>query len=152
MTLKLDLDGDTGMIGTRRFAAPPQRVYDAHLQPDLIRQWMLGPDGWTMPVCESDPVPGGKIDFRWRGPDGAEFRASGHYIALDPPHRIEHVERFHMPDPTPDNHCVTTLEPDGTGTLLTIRMSLPDKEARDALLATGMTEGMEQSYARLDSI
>jgi uncharacterized protein YndB with AHSA1/START domain len=64
--------------------------------------------------------------------------------------RIVHVERMHLPDPTPDNHVETRFEPDGTGTLLTMRMTLPNAETRAAMLRTGMEHGMEASYARLE--
>jgi hypothetical protein len=58
---------------------------------------------------------------------------------------------MHLPDPTPDNHIESTFEPDGDGTLLTLRMTLPDEKTRTAMLATGMEVGMEASYARLDT-
>ena len=73
-------------------------------------------------------------------------------MELDPPHRIVHVERMHLPDPTPDNHVVTTFTREGTGTLLVMRMTLPDAATRKAMLATGMEHGMEASYARLDRL
>ena len=57
-----------------------------------------------------------------------------------------------MPDRTPDNHVETKFAPDGAGTLMTIRMTLPDAKARMAMLETGMEHGMEASYARLDTI
>jgi hypothetical protein len=59
---------------------------------------------------------------------------------------------MHLPDPTPDNHIETTFEPDGTGTLMTMRMTLPDAQTRSAMLATGMERGMEDSYVRLESM
>jgi len=61
------------------------------------------------------------------------------------------VERMFLPDPTPDNHAETRFEPDGNGTLMTIRMTLPDAETRARMLATGMERGMEASYVRLES-
>lgn len=57
-----------------------------------------------------------------------------------------------MPDPTPDNHIVTTFTAEGSGTLMTMRMTLPDAETRKAMLATGMAHGMEASYARLERV
>ena len=66
--------------------------------------------------------------------------------------RIVHVERMHLPGPTPDNHVETTFEPDGEGTLMTMRMTLPDEQTRAAMLATGMEHGMEASYVRLDAM
>lgn len=151
MTMTLDLDGDTGLVARRRLRAAPKAVYDAHLDPTLIPRWMLGPDGWTMPVCRVDARPGGVFEFRWEN-DGQTFAITGEYIALDRPHRIEHVERMHMPDPTPDNHIVTTFEPDGDGTELTMRMRLPSKAARAEYLAFGVEDGMAQTYDRLDAL
>ena len=59
---------------------------------------------------------------------------------------------MHLPDPTPDNHVEARFEQDATGTLMTMRMTLPDAETRAAMLATGMEQGMEASYARLEAI
>ena len=145
-------EGDTHVVVTRRFAATPEAVYRAHLEPRLIQQWMLGPPGWTMPVCINDPRPGGAFRFEWADGKGGGFHITGEYLALAPFSRIVHVERMHLPDPTPDNHIESTFVPDGAGTLMTLRMTLPDAQARAAMLATGMEHGMEDSYARLEGL
>src|SRR5690606_32092186 len=138
---------------TRRFGASPERVYDAHVKKELIAQWVLGPDGWSMPVCEVDARPGGSIRYEWRNDaDGSGFSLTGEFEVLERPHRIVHVERMHLPDTTPDNHVETTFEPDGDGTLLTMRMTVPSAEVLEAMLATGMTDGMELSFQRLEGI
>lgn len=113
---------------------------------------MLGPPGWTMPVCIGEAKLGGKIRYEWSDGKGAGFYLTGEYVALEPFRRIAHVERMHLPDPTPDNHVETVFEPDGTGTLMTMRMTLPDAETRAAMLASGMEQGMETSYERLDGM
>ncbi len=150
MTLKTE--GDTHVVVTRRFAAPPEAVYRAHTEPQLIQKWMLGPDGWTMPVCIVDARPGGKFRYEWSNGNGGAFHMTGECLEIEPFRRIVHVERMHLPDPTPDNHVETTFEPDGTGTLMTIRMTLPDANTRAQMLATGMEHGMEASYARLETM
>jgi uncharacterized protein YndB with AHSA1/START domain len=150
--LTLKTEGDTHIVITRRFAAPPEAVYRAHTEPDLIQKWMLGPKGWTMPVCIIDPKPGGKIRFEWVNGNGQGFYLTGESLEAVPYSRLVHVERMHLPDPTPDNHVVTTFEPDGAGTLMTMRMTLPDPQTRAAMLATNMANGMEASYVRLDSL
>lgn len=149
--LTLETEGDRHVVGTRRFAASPEAVYRAHTEPDLLQKWLLGPDGWTMPVCISEARPGGRIRFEWTDGAGRGFYLTGEYISLEPFSRIVHVERMYLPDPTPDNHVETTFAPDGAGTLLKLRMTLPDAEARAAMLATGMEHGMEASYARLEA-
>jgi len=149
--LTLTTEGDTHIIVTRRFAAPPEAVYRAHLEPELIQKWMLGPEGWTMPVCINEARPGGKIRYEWSNGKGG-FYLTGEFLELEPYRRIVHVERMHLPDPTPDNHVETTFTPDGAGTLMTMRMTLPDATTRAAMLSTGMERGMEASYARLESM
>ena len=150
--LTLTTEGDRYVIVKRRFAAPPEAVYRAHTDPKLIQQWMLGPEGWSMPVCISDARPGGAMRYEWTDGKGGGFHLTGEYVELEPYSRIVHVERMHLPDPTPDNRVETRFEPDGTGTLMTMRMTLPDAETRAAMLATGMEHGMEASYVRLEGI
>ena len=154
--LTLRTEGDTHVIVRRRFAAPPEAVYRAHTDPQLIEQWLLGPDGWTMPVCINEAWPGGRIRYEWTDGKGAGFYLTGEYIELVPFSRIIHVERMHLPDPTPDNRVETIFQrdgqSDGEGTLMTIRMTLPDAATRAAMLKTGMEHGMEDSYARLEAM
>lgn len=150
--MTLETEGDRFVIVKRRFEAPPEAVYRAHMDPKIIQEWMLGPDGWSMPVCIHEGKPGGKIRYEWSNGKGEGFYLTGEILELDPPHRIVHVERMHMPDPTPDNHIVTTFVADGSGTLMTMKMTLPDEATRKAMLATGMDKGMEASYARLERL
>jgi uncharacterized protein YndB with AHSA1/START domain len=89
--------------------------------------------------------------FEWSDGKGGGFYLTGEYIELDPPHRIVHVERMHLPDPTPDNRIATTFTAGGAGTLMVMRMTLPDEATRKAMLSTGMEHGMEASYQRLES-
>ena len=149
--LTLETEGDTVIIVRRRFAASPEAVYRAHTDPALVQRWMLGPDGWTMPVCIADCRPGGQIRYEWTNGEGAGFHLTGEFVELEPFRRIVHIERMHLPDPTPDNRVETLFEADGEGTLMTMRMSVPDAETRKAMLASGMEMGMEASYKRLEA-
>ena len=150
--LTLKTEGDTHVVVTRRFAAPPKAVFRAHTEPALMQQWMTGPEGWTMPVCINEAKPGGKIRCEWTDGQGGDFYLTGEYVAVEPYSRTVHIERMHLPDPTPDNHVDTRFDADGAGTLLTMRMTLPDKDTREAMLATGMEEGMGASYDRLEKL
>jgi uncharacterized protein YndB with AHSA1/START domain len=150
--LTLKTEGDTHVIVTRHFDAPPEAVYRAHTDPKIVQQWMLGPEGWTMPVCFCDPRPGGKMRYEWKHPQQGAFHLTGEFVELKPYSKIVHVERMFLPDRTPDNHVETTFAPDGSGTLMTIRMTLPDAKTRAAMLATGMERGMEDSYVRLENM
>jgi len=147
----LKTEGDKFVVVTRHFAAPPELVYRAHTEPELIQKWLLGPDGWTMPVCINEARPGGKIRYEWSN-GKAGFYLTGENLELDPYRRIVHLERMHLPDPTPDNRVETVFEADGDGTLMTMRMTLPDEATRAQMLATNMERGMEASYARLENM
>jgi len=151
--LTLRTEGDTHVVVTRHFNAKPEALYRAHTEPALIQKWLLGPDGWTMPVCISELRPGGKIRYEWEHPakgKASRFHVTGEYLELEPFSRIVHVERMFLPDPTPDNHVETRFDRDGDGTLMTMRMTLPDAATRAQMLATGMEHGMEMSYVRLE--
>ena len=150
--LTLKTEGDRHVVVTRRFAAPPEAVWRAHTEPALLQKWLLGPDGWSMPVCINEARPGGRIRYEWTDGQGNGFHLTGEYLELEPPRRIVHVERMHLPDPTPDNHVETRFEPDGEGTLMTMRMTLPDAATRAAMLETGMEHGMEASYERMEKM
>jgi uncharacterized protein YndB with AHSA1/START domain len=150
MTLKTE--GDKHIIVTRRFAASREAVYRAHTDPNLIQKWLLGPEGWSMPVCINEARPGGKFRYEWTNGKGRGFHVTGEYLELEPYSRLVHVERMHLPAPTPDNHVETRFDPDGDGTLMTMRMTLPNAETRAAMLTTNMEHGMEASYVRLEGM
>lgn len=152
MGLTLTTEGDQHVIVKRRFAAPPEAVYRAHTEPAMLQKWMLGPPGWTMPVCIHEGRPGGKLRFEWSDANGNGFYLTGECLVMEPFRRLVHVERWHMPEATPDNHVETIFEADGDGTLMTMRMTLPDAATRAAMLASGMEHGMEGSYGRLDTL
>ena len=150
--MTLTVEGDRHVVVIRRFAATPEAIYRAHIEPSLIQKWLLGPDGWTMPVCICEARPGGNIRYEWTNGKGQGFHVTGTFVELTPFRRIVHIERMFLPAPTPDNHVETNFEPDGSGTLMTMRMTLPDEKTRAAMLATGMEHGMEASYVRLEAM
>lgn len=149
--LTLATKDDRHIVVTRTFAAPPEHVYRAHTEAEIIRKWMLGPEGWTMSSCKCDARPGGGFRYEWTHATRGSFHITGEFLTLEPFGRIVHVERMFLPDPTPDNHVETRFQAQGNGTLMTMTMTLPDAAARAAMLATGMEHGMEASYARLES-
>jgi uncharacterized protein YndB with AHSA1/START domain len=153
MTLEMTRTTPTTLRVSRFFAATPARVYAAHTDPSLIPKWLLGPDGWSMPECHSDARKGGTFCYLWRNDaNGQSFSASGEFLAVEPPYRLLHVERMFLPDPTPENTVETTFTPESSGTRMIMTMSVADAAAMDAMVATGMTDGMETSYVRLETL
>jgi uncharacterized protein YndB with AHSA1/START domain len=143
---------DTQVRVSRIVRGSVDSVWRAHQEPDLVRRWLLGPDGWTMPVCEVATEVGGTYRYEWQKVDGEErFGFTGTLLESLPPHRSVTSEAMIGVDgPSITNEL--TLTPVEDGTLLSIVMTFPDASVRDATLATGMTEGMEASYARLESL
>lgn len=151
MPLTLERTGPTTAVITRHFAAPPAQVFAAHTDPELVRQWMTGPDGWVMTRCDIDLRPGGKLRYDWANAEGeGAFYLTAELITIDAPHRIVHVERMFLPFQTPDNTIETLFLPDGTGTRMVMTMTVDDPTTMDTMLDTGMEHGMEASYARLE--
>ncbi|MES2816527.1 MAG: SRPBCC domain-containing protein [Pseudomonadota bacterium] len=148
--LQTVLDGDTDILLRRDFAHPPAKVWRALTEPALIRQWMAVQDH-PMTRCEFDPRPGGSFHFEWAGPDGNSFFFSGPVIAVDPPHHITHIEYFNG-DTTSGARITTDLAPQGSGARMTMVMRYDSAEARAAAIATGMTDGMEEVYGKLDAM
>ena len=145
------LPDDMTIRVTRAFDAPRELIFDAHTQPELMKKWLLGPPGWTMPVCEVDLRVGGKYRHVWRSDaDGGEFAIGGLYREIAAPERLVTLE--HMEGMEGNSLCTLTLSERGAGALLEQTMQFATKEARDAALATGMTDGMAQSYDRLEAI
>lgn len=150
--MTLSLHGDRELLITRRFRAPRQRVFDAHTKPELVRCWLLGPDGWTMPVCEIATEVGQPYRYEWESVDGqGRFGFTGTLVESSPPHRAVTTEAMIGMDGPSTLNELTLTAVDG-GTLLSLVVTYPDADVRDAILATGMTDGMETSYARLDTL
>ena len=138
----------------RVFDAPRDLVWDCHTRPELVKRWLLGPPGWSMPVCEMDLREGGSYRWRWRSEaDGSEFGFRGEYLEVAAPERIVHTERVDGGE-AEGGEAVCTLElavEDGR-TVLAHSMRFASREARDGALATGMTDGMAMSYDRLEQV
>ncbi|MBK8015198.1 MAG: SRPBCC domain-containing protein [Deltaproteobacteria bacterium] len=150
--LKAELVGETQVRMIRHFASSPERVFRAHFEPALVKQWMLGPPGWSMPVCEIAPAVGAPIHIEWEKDTGGErFGVTGAVRELDPPHRSVHTELFGFPGAT-ESVVETWYIRDGTGTRLEMVITYTSKEARDAAMSSGMTDGMDASYARIDAL
>ena len=141
---------DREVVITRAVDAPRRLVFAAWTDPRHIPQWMGWPEGWTMPVCEMDLRPGGAWRFVWRKADGAEMEMSGIVREVSPPERLVTTERWGPEWPETVNTLLLTES--GGKTTITLTITYVSKAARDAALETGMADGMEQSFVRLDRI
>jgi uncharacterized protein YndB with AHSA1/START domain len=148
----LEVLDDTHVRITRGFEAPRHLLWRAHTEPDLMRKWLLGPDGWVMTVCENDLRVGGAYRNAWapeEGRPGEPFGFEGENLVIDPERRMVTTERMSDTEYPGTLNDLQFDEVDG-GTLLTLLVTYDSVEQRDMILATGMTDGMEASYARLE--
>lgn len=149
-TLEVTAPTDREIVLARAFDAPRRLVFDCMTKPELLRRWMLGPPGWTMPVCEIDLRVGGAYRYVWHGENGEKMGMGGVYQEIAPPERVVATELF---DGAGEASLVTSeLVEHGGRTTLTTTILYPSKAVRDAMLATGMAAGMEAGYARLDAL
>jgi uncharacterized protein YndB with AHSA1/START domain len=140
--------GDCEIRVTRTFNAPRELVFQAFTDPQYIPRWMLGPEGWTMPVCEIDLRVGGAWHFVWHHGDGETMEMRGIYREIQPPSRLVTTESWGGDWPETINTFAFAEHAGKTN--LTQTMRYPSREARDRALQTGIKEGMAMSFARLD--
>ncbi|MBL0937658.1 MAG: SRPBCC family protein [Gemmatimonadaceae bacterium] len=157
-TAQVSLPSDTEVRVTRDFKAPRTLVWQTHTDPALFQRWIGGYPGWSMPVCEMDVRVGGKYRWSWRSDEeGKEFGFFGDFREVDAPETLVSAEYFdpgsfggEMPT-SPTINRTTFSEKNGITTVVVL-IQYASKEARDGAISTGMTDGMEVSYARLDTL
>jgi uncharacterized protein YndB with AHSA1/START domain len=149
-TLEVEAKGDREVIINRVFDAPRSLVFDAFTKAHLVKRWMLGPPGWSMPVCDIDLRVGGRYRYVWRNEErGVDMGMGGTFQEIVPPEKLVTTELFDE-DWTGGETLVTTLFTEKGGrTIVAMTIRFGSKEAREGALATGMTRGMAQSYDRL---
>jgi uncharacterized protein YndB with AHSA1/START domain len=148
-TTTVTTPSDLEVAITRVVDAPRELVWDAWTKPEHVPNWLLGPEGWTMPVCEIDLRPGGEWHFVWRKADGEEMGMRGTYREIVPPERLVSTESWGGDWPETLNTVVLSEENGRTTIVLTV--TYPSLEARGAALATGMEDGASLSFDRLDA-
>ena len=145
--LKLTTRGDREIVIIRAFDAPRKLVFDAFTKPELVKQWLLGPDGWSMPVCEIDLKVGGKYRYAWRrDKDGTEMGMGGVYREIVAPERIVATEKFDQSWYPGEAVGTSVLTEQGGKTTLTQTILYESREARDGVLKSGMEKGVVASY------
>lgn len=154
---QVTLPTDSTVRVAREFRAPRDLVWRAYTEPALIQRWLLGPPGWTMPLCEMDVRVGGTYRWRWRSVDsGKQFGFHGQFREVVPGSKLVHTELFDPGDVGGNmgDGALITLELTQSGPITTVvtTMDYYTKQSRDAAVSTGMTDGMEASYAGLDAL
>ncbi|WP_067249047.1 SRPBCC family protein [Microbacterium resistens] len=150
---RVELLDDTHVRITRLVEGPRELVWRAHHDPALLPRWMTGPDGWVMTESVPGAAAGDAHRMSWApldGTDGEAFGFEGEILLVDPPYREVSTERMQGTEGPTTLNDFSLYEENGA-TLITLLIEYPDKETRDMILATGMADGMEAGYARLES-
>lgn len=144
------MPSDTQVAVVRVVKAPRKLVFATYTEPRHLQRWLLGPAGWSMPVCEFEARSGGRWRFVWRKANGTEMAMAGDVRECVPPSKIVTTESWGPEWPETINTTEFT-ESDGH-TTITLTITYPSKEARDKALETGMKGGMDESFARLEAL
>jgi uncharacterized protein YndB with AHSA1/START domain len=151
--LNVSARGDCEIAMSRAFDAPRNLVYDAYTKPELVKRWLLGPPGWTMPVCEIDLRVGGAFRFVWRKEaDGREMGMGGFYQVVVTNEKIVNTEKFDDPWYPGDAVNTTTFVEQRGRTTLTMTVRYDTRETRDMVLRSPMESGVAASFDRLEAI
>lgn len=141
---------DTQVRVSRVIRGTVEQVWRAHHDASLMQRWLLGPDGWSMPVCEIATTVGGRYRYEWENTQlGQRFGFEDELLESAAPYRAATTEAMiGAPGPSTRNELTLIAVPGGT--LMALVITYPSKELRDMILGTGMTTGMEARYARLE--
>jgi len=150
--VKITTPNDREVVRTRVFDAPRGMVFDALTKPELLRKWLLGPPGWTMPVCEVDLRVGGKYRYVWQNAEGRSMGMGGTFQEITRPSRIVATEAYEEYWTGGETLVTTELVETRSKTTLSTTVRYASRDARDAAIKMGATKGLEASYNRLDEL
>jgi uncharacterized protein YndB with AHSA1/START domain len=151
--LKLSAQGDREIVMRRVFDAPRRRVFEAYTRPELVKRWLLGPPGWSMPVCEIDLRVGGAYRYVWRNDrNGTTMGMGSVFREIVAPERLVSTERFD--EAWYPGEAVGTIVFVEQGGSTTVRQTVryESREARDAVTKSDMERGVTASYDRLADV
>jgi uncharacterized protein YndB with AHSA1/START domain len=150
--LQVTTPSDREVVITRVFDAPRGMLFDAHTKPALVQRWLLGPPGWTMPVCEIDLRVGGTYRYVWQHAAGQSMGMGGAFKEIVRPSRIVVTQLFDEDWTGGETLVITEFVEQQGKTTLTTTVRYASRAARDGALKTGMTKGMEAGYERLEAL
>src|SRR5262249_27998363 len=152
-SFKISTPTDLEIEVERDFNAPRELVFDAFTKPELVSRWLLGPDGWTMPVCEIDLRVGGRYRYVWRKEStGTEMGMGGEFREVVRPEKLVATEKFDDAWYAGEAVDTTVFEEKGPVPKMRLTVIYESKEARDTASRSGMEKGMIAGYNRLEEV
>ncbi|MBL8993180.1 MAG: SRPBCC domain-containing protein [Spirochaetia bacterium] len=159
--VKMEFRSETEVVFTRTFAAPRQLVFDCHTKPDLMRRWLIGPEGMILDTCEQDLRVGGKYLYLYADSKGNKSGVYGKFLGVLAPEKIANTENYLMDLSTFDRNAPEdpnatvesrTFTEEGNKTLMTHVCRYASAEICKMVAGTGATEGMAACYLELDKL
>jgi uncharacterized protein YndB with AHSA1/START domain len=159
--LKMELRGETEVVFTRYFAAPRELVFDCFTKPELMRRWLIGPEGMVLEVRENDLRAGGKYLYVYANPEGKAYGVYGTFREVIVPEKLANTENYAMdmssfdpnvpedPNASVESRTFTT---EGEFTLMIHVCSFASAEERQMVLESGMAEGWASNCLELDRL
>jgi uncharacterized protein YndB with AHSA1/START domain len=151
-SLTVTTPSDREIMMTRIFDAPRTTVWEALTTPALLRRWLLGPPGWTMTRCEMDLRVGGAYRYEWRKDTGTVMGMGGVLREVVAPERMVATEKFDQSWYPGEALVSQVLTERGGKTTITMTLRYESKEARDMVVKSGASTGMEMGFVRLADI
>ena len=133
----------------REFDAPKELVFRAHTDPELLAQW-LGPRRLTMNVEKLEARDGGSWRYVNVDEDGSEYGFHGVFHTVTPDLMVQTFEYEGAPGHV--NLDMLTLEERDGKTILRGHSVCSSIQARDAMVESGMSTGVEEGYEQLDEL
>jgi uncharacterized protein YndB with AHSA1/START domain len=150
------LPADDQILITREFDAPRHLVFQAFTTPELVRRWWHAKRG-EVTVCEIDLRVGGKRRYVMVANDGSEVGFHGEYREIVPDERVVSTETYEgVPEGVSEEdgttvNTATFTETDGR-TTLTLLVQAPSKTTRDAIIESGMEDGLQDALELLEGV
>ena len=153
--LQLSTPTNSTIVLTRAFNAPRRLVWEATFTPARMRRWMAPPPGWTMTRCECDARVGGALDIAWKSDEAdPAMTLHGLFTEVVEQERAVHTEMMVLGSGETIGKLVETHEFTEQDNVTTMRITqaYESTEARDGAIASGMDEGLEACYQRLEAL
>ena len=150
-TATVTLPTDRQILVTREVDAPKHLVYRAWTEPELVRRWWHAGRG-EVTAAEIDLRVGGTYRFAAVTPDGMEVAFRGEYREIVPEERIVSTEVYEGAPASEGTVNTLTLDENDGRTTVTILIEAKSKEERDAIIASGMEDGLQDALDLLEEV
>lgn len=159
--VKLVRRSDTEVVFTRYFDAPRELVFDCHTKPELMRRWLIGPEGMVLDTCEQDLRVGGKYLYLYADEKGNKSGVYGTFREVVIPETLANTENYildmasfdaNAPEDANATFESRTFTIEGKRTLMTHLCRYVSPDICKMMVESGAADGMAECYLELDRL